>query len=166
MNYKIALGLGGNLQDVKQTIKHAVELLKIAGLSDVKISSFYLNKALNCIPNTPDFTNAILIGNWQKDIMNLFGITKELEVYAGRPKNHRNDVSRTLDIDIILFGDMIRFDDILTIPHPRARNRDFVLIPLSEIASDWIFPDTKKSVKETLEEFYLLGGSRDRLLKL
>ena len=148
----IVLALGGNIGDVRLTILLAFESLKCTGLVDAKISPFYVSKAVDCIPETPDFVNAVIVGAWNNSIDELFRTTQALEIAAGRPQKHRSDVSRTLDIDIILFGDAVISSEKLIIPHPRARERDFVMVPLNAVAPDLVFPDTNKSVSETLKE--------------
>ena len=120
--------------------------------SDIVISSLYSNPAVNCIPNTPDFINGAIIGKWNKTPEELLVLTQKIEIELGRQKIHRSNMSRTLDIDIILFGNIIMSTEKLIIPHPRAKERDFVLVPLNEIAPVWTFPDTGKSVSAELKE--------------
>jgi 2-amino-4-hydroxy-6-hydroxymethyldihydropteridine diphosphokinase len=147
---KVALALGGNIGNMTETFNSVKIMLRKNGFYNINLSSPYSNPASNCIPNTPDFTNAIATGCWDKSAEELLNLTQQLEINSGRPSSHRSDMSRTLDIDIILFGHEIISTKKLTIPHPRAKNRDFVLIPLNEIAADWIFPDSGLTVKETL----------------
>ena len=159
---KIALALGGNLGDVPVTFSSAIKLLKKNGFSDIVFSSLYENPAVNCIPNTPDFINGAITGRWDKTPDELLALTQEIEIALGRAKIHRSDMSRTLDIDIILFGNAIISTEKLIIPHPRAKERNFVLVPLNEIAADFVFPDTGKTVNTTLKE--LLGrGASDKI---
>ncbi|HJO96096.1 MAG TPA: 2-amino-4-hydroxy-6-hydroxymethyldihydropteridine diphosphokinase [Victivallales bacterium] len=148
---KVALALGGNIGNMVEKFNSIKIMLEDNGFNKIILSSCYSNPASNCIPNTPDFTNAAAIGNWDKSPEKLLCLTQKLEIDSGRPSNHRSDMSRTLDIDIILFGDDIISTEKLIIPHPRAKERDFVLVPLNEIAPNWIFPDTKLTVKKTLD---------------
>ncbi len=157
----VALAIGGNSGDVQRSLVAAIKILEKNGLSNIVISSLYSNSAVNCVPGTPDFINAAITGKWDKPPEELLFLTQRTEAALGRPNVHRSDTSRTLDIDIILFGKMIISTENLTIPHPRAKERDFVLIPLNEIAPDWIFPDTKKTITTTIKELFNLGvGNR------
>lgn len=137
---KIALSLGGNIGDVEQTFKEAIAKLAEAGICEIRKSKPYYSKAEDCIPCTPDFTNIAITGFWQNSPIELLELCQRIENEAGRPSNHLPGTSRTLDIDIILFGDKNYSDDRLEIPHPKAASRHFVIFPLNEIAPDWIFP--------------------------
>ena len=143
----IVIALGGNVGDVPSTFQKAVSLLKKNGIKDVKISSLYNSPATDCISGTPEFTNAALTGKWQKSPNELLLLCQKIETILGRPKNHSSDTSRIVDLDIILFGFQIVDECDLQIPHKKAHERLFVLIPLAEIAGDRIFPNKKCSVK-------------------
>ena len=147
---RIALALGGNIGQMEDTFNEVIILLMKAGLKDIRVSSILSNPAVGCIEGTPDFKNAALTANWEKSAEELFGICQKIEQTLGRPKEHKSNMSRTIDIDIILFGDEIIDIPGLKIPHSRAQKRGFVLIPLNQLSPDWIFPDTKKSVSESL----------------
>ena len=81
----------------------------------------------------------------------LLTLCQELERRAGRPAVHSSRESRVLDIDLILFGDRVRHDPRLTLPHPRAQQREFVLKPLAQIAPELRFPDSGRTVAECLQ---------------
>jgi 2-amino-4-hydroxy-6-hydroxymethyldihydropteridine diphosphokinase len=153
LKVQTALGLGGNMGNVKDTFSIAAEGLKGAGMENVRISSLYRTEPVGCAPGTPDFLNAVVTGYWNDSVESLFELCKSLEEKAGRPRIHPRYASRTLDLDILLFGDLVCESPDLIIPHREASSRLFVLVPLAEIASEWIFPDTKKTVGETLSYF-------------
>ena len=89
-----------------------------------------------------DFLDRAVTGVWHDSALELLKLCQKIEVEAGRPVIHSSRESRVLDIDIILFGnEMISLPELI-IPHPRARQRRFVLEPLAEIAHDWQFPDS------------------------
>lgn len=146
------IAFGGNLGDVESTYKEAVKLLKKGGFQVIQLSSLLANKAVGCISGTPDFKNGALTGKWDGKAQELIALCQEIELKLGRPKDHKSNMSRTIDLDVILFGNEIIITDSLTVPHPRAQNRAFVLIPLNQIAPDWVFPDTKLTVSEALEK--------------
>ena len=148
----IAIALGGNIGDVSESFQKAVALLKENGVKDIIVSSLYANLADNCIPGTPDFTNAALIGGWGKSPQELLLLCKQIETTLGRPKEHTSNTSRIIDLDIILFGSQIINEPGLHIPHRRAHKRLFVLIPLAEIAPNWVFPGKNLSVKNMLNQ--------------
>ena len=148
----IAIALGGNLGNVPDTFQKAIGLFEKNGVTNIIVSSLYSNPADNCVPETPDFTNAVLIGKWNKSPQELLLICQKIEITLGRPKKHKSNTSRIIDLDIILFGKQIIDEPDLQIPHKKAHKRLFVLIPLAEIASNWIFPNQKISVKEMLNK--------------
>ena len=144
----ITLGLGGNIGNVPETFNKALKLLEMGGLEIVKVASNMTSKSVNCPPNTPDFINSALLAYWQSSPEELLELCQETEVQCGRPKNHLPYISRTLDIDIITFGDLVCNTDKLIIPHPQATKRFFVLKPIFEIKPDLIFPDTGAILSE------------------
>ena len=128
----------------------AAAALERAGLTEMRRSRIHRSAPVDCVPGTPDFSDQALTGVWRGTARELFAICQQLECAAGRPEKHSSREARTLDIDLILFGDTVSDAPELTIPHPRAKNRRFVLEPLAEIAPDWRFPDSGKTI---LQEF-------------
>ena len=76
-----------------------------------------------------------------------------IEKEQGRTRGISNG-PRSLDLDLIFFGEEIRKDKGIELPHPRAHEREFVLKPISDIAPDWFHPLLKKKVRELLQEYY------------
>lgn len=148
---KIALALGGNIGNVKETFSRAIAKLANGGMGDIRKSSLITTSPVDCIPGTEEFTNAAITGTWNGSLIKLFQLCQKIEEDLGRAKDHLQGVSRTLDIDIILFGSLIHKDNQLEIPHKEAKNRYFVLFPLSEIAGDWTFPENGVTVRELLK---------------
>lgn len=149
---KIALSLGGNIGDLPKTFEQAIEKLAQAGVSEIRQSSLIKTPAEDCVPGTPPFTNAAITGKWDKSLNELFDLCQKIEQEAGRQKNHKPGTSRTLDIDIIIFGNQIYKDTRLQIPHKKALTRFFVIYPLSEIAGDWTFPEKGVKISQILNE--------------
>jgi 2-amino-4-hydroxy-6-hydroxymethyldihydropteridine diphosphokinase len=137
---KVILSLGGNQGDIKKNFEQAVVSLENGGLRSIVQSPLYCTAPVGCAEGTPDFINGALSGIWEGSLDSLFNLCKDIEVKAGRPLNHQRYASRTLDLDIIFFGDLIYSDKKLTIPHREALNRFFVLIPMADIAGAWLFP--------------------------
>lgn len=137
---KTAIMLGGNLPGTLQKMDFALEKLQNSGFFVEKISEIFHSEAVDCVPGTPDFLDRAVIGSWGGSAAELLQLCQKIEVEAGRPAIHSSRESRILDIDIILFGGEIINSPQLTIPHPRALQRRFVLEPMAEIAPDWRFP--------------------------
>ena len=148
---KIALSLGGNIGNIQSTFDNAIAELAENGICEIRKSSLYFSDAENCVPDTPPFTNMAVTGVWNKSPLDLLELCQKIEENAGRASDHKPGISRTLDIDIILFGTQIYQDSRLQIPHKRAFSRFFVIIPLSEIASDWTFPQKGITVKQVFD---------------
>ncbi|HEX4644009.1 MAG TPA: 2-amino-4-hydroxy-6-hydroxymethyldihydropteridine diphosphokinase [Verrucomicrobiae bacterium] len=156
------VALGSNLGDSPSVIRQAFERLQ--GLSDEPLlkSSLWETAPVDCPPGSPAFVNAMAglaprAGETPETLLNkLQTLEKE---FGRRPKKVLNE-PRTLDLDLIAFGDMIRSTPQLVLPHPRARERRFVLEPLSEIAPDLVLPGQTRSVRELLRELIQKGQAQ------
>lgn len=135
------IALGGNLGDVPAAFRRACNSLSDAGFRIRRFSSLHATAPVGCEPGAPEFTNAAVSGFWSGTPSDLLRICQKIEADNGRPNNHAYHVSRTLDLDIILFGrETVALPD-LTVPHPEAAKRDFVMEPLREIEpelADWL----------------------------
>lgn len=127
------LCLGSNLDNPKNQLEWAVEQLKKLPHSKViHVSSLIQTKPVGLI-DQPDFMNAVVALDTQLSPHQLLTYVLDLEMQRKRERTIRNG-PRTLDIDILLYGDCFLNEPDLIIPHPRMWERDFVLIPLYEIA--------------------------------
>ncbi len=144
--------LGGNLGQEAEIFASALEQLANAGFQVTAASKLWRTAPVACVPGTPEFCNQAVCGLWDKSAQELLLNTQKCEIQAGRPQQHRSDESRKLDIDIILFGSEIINEVDLQVPHPRARERLFVLEPAFEIASEWKFPDNEETIREALQQ--------------
>jgi 2-amino-4-hydroxy-6-hydroxymethyldihydropteridine diphosphokinase len=133
------LGLGGNLGDPKQNILDAIQSLgEEPEIRVLKVSSFYASHALtlNGVDQTkPDYINVVVQISSTLEPLKLLEKCHLIEQGLGRVRLRQWD-SRTLDIDIITYGDQSIQTDELVIPHPRAFERAFVLVPWAEIEKD------------------------------
>ena len=146
----VAIALGSNSSDSQSIFEKAVQLLTAGGLTVEKISGSIITAPVDCPPGTPDFINGALTGWFSGTACELLELTQAVEQQLGRPADHGFHMPRTLDLDIIIFGSQIIRTPRLVIPHPAAQERYFVLAPLSEIAPEWIFPDSGLCVKDAL----------------
>ena len=134
---KVVIALGSNLGDRAENISKAVsELNKIIEVTH--LSTIYETDPVGG-PEQPDYLNAVLIGESELDPVDLLTKTLQIENALGRTREVRWG-ARTLDIDLIVAGDIVSATEFLTLPHPRAHERAFVLEPWLEIEPDAILP--------------------------
>ena len=95
------------------------------------------------------FLNAALVGTTVHSAPDLLGGLLAIETFEGRTRPHPG-APRTLDLDLILYGDVVTETPAVQVPHPRFRERLFVLEPLAEVAGDWVDPVTGLSVQRLL----------------
>ncbi len=146
----IALSVGGNIGDVKNNILKGIDLLKTEGIYNIKLSSFYKTKPIDCPKGSNDFINAAIVADTILSPQQLLIKLKEIEKLLGREEIYAKNSPRHLDIDIILYDDLILNSENLIIPHKEATKRKFVLEPLAEIAPNLIFYTTGLNVNEHL----------------
>ena len=149
---EVILALGGNLGNVPETFQKTVHLLDRHNFKVLEKAGNYITEAVNCEPDTPDFINSAVSGEWTRSPEALLELCQKIEILCGRPEIHSSAQSRTLDIDIITFGNQIIDSDKLKIPHPRAAERFFVLKPLSDIKPYLTIPGTGATVNELLDK--------------
>jgi 2-amino-4-hydroxy-6-hydroxymethyldihydropteridine diphosphokinase len=141
----VAVALGSNLGDRERYLSDAAAALR-AVVSDLTVSSFYDTAPIG-VGEQPRFLNAAAIGSTTLTARALLDTLLAIESTFGRTRPHPG-AARTLDLDLILYGSHIIEEPGLIVPHPRFRERRFVLEPLNEIAPDWIDPVTKRTIRE------------------
>jgi 2-amino-4-hydroxy-6-hydroxymethyldihydropteridine diphosphokinase len=148
------VALGSNLGDGRKNVLQAIEQLQGFSERPLQKSSLWKTRPLDSPPGSPDFVNAVvgLIPRADETPESLLKKLQALEKEFGRrPKQVLNE-PRPLDLDLIAFGHEQRDSAELTLPHPRAHQRRFVLQPLAEIASDFVLPGQEKTVGQLLDE--------------
>ena len=141
----VAVALGSNLGDRERYLRDAVAALR-GFLSGLAVSSFYDTEP-HGVAEQPRFLNAAATGLTTLPARALLERLLAVEADLGRTRPHPG-AARTLDLDLILYGDQIIEERDLTVPHPRFRERRFVLEPLAEIAPDRTDPVTKRTIRE------------------
>ena len=133
------IALGSNLRDPMAQVEGGIE--ELAMLRDTRlgaVSSLYRTAPVGVI-DQPDFINAVALVETALSPRELLDELVEIERRYARVRGVKNG-PRTLDLDIVLYGDTRHADDALEIPHPRMHDRAFVLVPLAEIAPDAMVP--------------------------
>ncbi len=126
------IGIGANLGDPRSAVEHALAALdRLPGTRCRMRSSLYRSAPVDA--GGPDFVNAVAVVDTRLDAEALLARLHEIERAAGRQRPYRN-APRSLDLDLLLWGDRICATPALVLPHPRLHLRAFVLEPLAEIA--------------------------------
>lgn len=135
----VYLGLGSNVGHREEQLQQAIdEIASIEGIDLDQVSTFIETEAVTKMKH-PDFINAAISIRTILTPRELLDLFQELERKMGR-KSKGNLDPRTLDIDILFYGNDIVLEDDLIIPHPLVHERLFVLTPLAEIAPDFVHP--------------------------
>lgn len=145
---RVALSLGANLGDRIAALQYAVEVL--AGLGEVvAVSDVYETDPIGG-PEQPDYYNAVVVVQTRASPDEVLAAAHRAEQGRGRTREIRWG-ARTLDVDVLAYGDLVSDDPDLTLPHPRAVQRAFVLVPWAQIDPDFVLPDGR-SVRELRDE--------------
>jgi 2-amino-4-hydroxy-6-hydroxymethyldihydropteridine diphosphokinase len=132
----ILLAFGGNLGDPVAAILDSIRALATTGVRVTRLSRFYRTPPWG-VTDQPDFVNACARGDTDLEPEALLAAIQAVEVGLGRQQTVRWG-PRPIDIDILAYDDASMATPDLTIPHPRLTERAFVLLPLSDVAPDWV----------------------------
>lgn len=134
------LAIGANLGDPQATLRAAVtDLDRLPGIQVMEVSPLARTTAVGGPGDQPDYLNAVLVIRTTLSARSLLRATQAVENAHGRVREERWG-PRTLDVDIIRYGSVVADADDLTVPHPRAHERGFVLVPWAEVQPDAILP--------------------------
>ncbi|AVO40188.1 2-amino-4-hydroxy-6-hydroxymethyldihydropteridine diphosphokinase [Simplicispira suum] len=154
------IGLGANLGDRTAALRTAfAALAALPGTRLRRVSSLYRSAPVDA--GGPDYLNAVAEIATQLPPHDLLAALQAIEHAAGRERPYRN-APRTLDLDILLYGDLRLDTATLTLPHPRLHERAFVLLPLAELAPERVLPQWLAGVRgQAIERYDEDGWARD-----
>jgi 2-amino-4-hydroxy-6-hydroxymethyldihydropteridine diphosphokinase len=135
------LGLGSNVGDRAANLRAAIDLLGERGVRVDAVSSGYETEPVGELLDQPDFLNAVIRIATDLDPEPLLDVCKAVEIERGRILGGPRHGPRTLDVDLLLLGDVELATDRLTLPHREVTSRRFVLVPLLELDPGLILPD-------------------------
>jgi 2-amino-4-hydroxy-6-hydroxymethyldihydropteridine diphosphokinase len=142
----VAIALGSNLGDRRAHLDAAIDAVSL-DLTDLKRSSIIETPPLGVGDEHGPYLNAAIVGVTELPARDLLDRLLEIEEECGRQRPYPL-APRTIDLDLILYGDAVIDEGRLRVPHPRFRERAFVLQPLDEIAPDMRDPVTGKTVSQ------------------
>ncbi len=150
MSNNTAIALGSNIGDSQTILLGAIDAIaQTPGIRLISQSSLYRTKAVG--PPQPDYLNGCVLLQVEMIPELLLEVLLKIENKFGRLRGERWG-PRTLDLDILFYSDRIIETPKLQIPHPRMRERAFVLVPLVEIAPDWVDPVSGLTIKELIKD--------------
>jgi 2-amino-4-hydroxy-6-hydroxymethyldihydropteridine diphosphokinase len=157
---RTAVALGSNLGNRLENLRAARR--QIIGLKEVQppilSSGIYETEAIDCERGASKFLNAVVEFDYEGDSGQLLEQVGRIEESLGRKRDHQKNVSRTIDIDLLYYGDRRIDNERLQLPHPRMHLRRFVLQPLTDIRPDLILPNQTRTVADLLAEIEDYGG--------
>lgn len=143
------IALGSNLGDKEANLRQALKMLLVKGLQIRSVSSFFKTEPYG-VTDQPEFINAVACVKTDLAPEKLLKLLLDTELEMGRVRL-RHWGERNIDLDLLLYDDLIYYSEKLVLPHSDMQNRLFVLQPLSEIAADKIHPVYKKSIQNLLK---------------
>jgi 2-amino-4-hydroxy-6-hydroxymethyldihydropteridine diphosphokinase len=148
---EIFLGLGSNMGDREKYLSDAIRLLEHDAGKILRYSMLWETEPWGFEASTP-FLNMVIMMRTSLSVIEFFEVVHSIENRLGRQRTGEGYNSRTIDIDVLFWGDEVINIPRINIPHPAIADRLFVLMPLNEIAADFIHPVSKLSVSEMLNK--------------
>ena len=148
---KVFVGIGSNLGDREFLVRKAVEALRdLPHTSVIRVSSLYDTEPVGEV-DQPPFLNAVVWLETELDPRSLLWHLLLIEKRMGRVRGKRWG-PRSIDLDLLFYGDRVLDEPDLTVPHPEAHRRAFVLYPLQELEPDFVHPVTGESIRKLIRK--------------
>lgn len=148
----VYLGLGSNLGDPSLNIRRAISEIESLGVTSLNTSSLWRSEPVGFDEPVPEFVNAVVRFATRLSAVELLERLQAIERKFGRKGGSNGYAPRILDLDVIDFGGQIVDEAGLTLPHPRAAERLFVLLPLQELSREFRFPDRHESLEALVSQ--------------
>ncbi len=150
----ILVGIGSNLPSTAgdppvDNCRKALESMENAGISVIDVSRFYKTAPVPA-SDLPWYINTVASVETDLPPEAVLDRLLEIEAAMGRERGERN-AARIVDLDLLAYDDLVMDSERLTLPHPRLTERAFVLLPLRDIAPDWVHPVTKQSLAALID---------------
>jgi len=153
------VGVGSNLGDRLGNLRKAKRVLaEKSGIEDIRTSPFYETEPVGGPGDSPKYLNGVWEINTALSPAELLETLRDVENSFGRTRPFA-DAPRTLDLDLLVWDDMVLDEGDLKLPHPKMHERFFVMKPFSDLAPQWMHPGYKKSAKQLMEA--LLANSKE-----
>ena len=140
------VAMGANLGDPESALCRAAQALRALADGDFAAASLWRSDPADCPPGSPRFVNSAVALETRLSSIELLDSLQALEHQAGRRRSVPN-APRELDLDLVDYDGARLSSPRLTLPHPRAAERDFVLVPLAELVPDYVLPGSTASVR-------------------
>ena len=153
MAARILVGLGSNRGASVDIVRSAMRELETMSRSGFRASSLWWTSPVDCPSGSSNFVNAAAV--LVIDLVTpeeVLRVLKTIEGRNGRDRMPIKNAPRELDLDLLLYSegetDTLCESDALTLPHPRAMERRFVMVPAAEVAPDWVWPGTQRTIAD------------------
>lgn len=156
----VFVAIGSNIGDAEGHVARAFSALKMRFPGEHRCSSLYRTAPVDCPEGSPPFVNAVMmIERFEQalDPTELLTGLLMLERAFGRLQRRERNEPRVLDLDVVAAGELIGSFGALEVPHARAHERPFVLLPMAELAPNFVLPGQSRSVSELLAELDVTG---------
>ena len=152
---RVAVAIGSNLGERLANLRNArKDIAALSGaLPPMRSSAIYETEPVGCERGAGKFLNAAIEFGYAGEALQLLRQLAAIEKLWGRPGAHPKNVSRTIDLDLLYFGDLEMETADLQLPHPRLAEREFVLRPLADIRPDLVLPKQTEPLSALLRRF-------------